>query len=172
MAVCLGGTAVKKTKQKTPARSTLRSAAIKSARDSNKKGASPKKKSADPKATLAPEMNSRPKPQSSVEGRPTSIVGIGASAGGLEAFEQLLAAVPQDTGMGFVLVQHLAPSHESMLSTLLARSTPMPVVEVKDGMQVKANHVYVIPPNADIDRKSTRLNSSHPSISYAVFCLK
>src|SRR5688572_10558552 len=55
--------------------------------------------------------------------RPNCIVGIGASAGGLEAFEQLLKALPPNTGMGFVLVQHLAPQHESILSELLAKST-------------------------------------------------
>jgi two-component system, chemotaxis family, CheB/CheR fusion protein len=87
-----------------------------------------------------------PKPDS----RPVSIVGIGASAGGLEAFEQLLAALPPDSGMGFVLVQHLAPKHESILSELLGRATMMPVVEVTQGMRVEANHVYVIPPNADM----------------------
>src|SRR5213594_531857 len=79
-----------------------------------------------------------------------SVVGVGASAGGLEAFEQLLRALPNDTGMAFVLVQHLAPKHESILSELLGRATRMPVIEVKQGMAVKANHVYVIPPNADM----------------------
>ena len=79
-----------------------------------------------------------------------SVVGVGASAGGLEAFEQLLRALPDDTGLAFVLVQHLAPKHESMLSELLAKATRMPVVEVTQGMQVHANHVYVIPPNADM----------------------
>jgi two-component system CheB/CheR fusion protein len=91
------------------------------------------------------------KPLSSAsDGRPTSIVGVGASAGGLEAFEQLLAALPNSTGMAFVLVQHLAPKHESILSELLGRATKMPVIEVKQGMAVKANQVYVIPPNADM----------------------
>src|SRR5947209_5621030 len=60
--------------------------------------------------------------------RPLSVVGIGASAGGLEAFEQLLRALPNDTGLAYVLVQHLAPSHESILSELLAKATKMPVV--------------------------------------------
>src|SRR5437870_6518621 len=82
--------------------------------------------------------------------RPLSVVGIGASAGGLEAFEQLLAALPDDTGMGFVLVQHLAPKHESILSELLSKSTRMPVVEVTEGVAVEPNKVYVIPPNADM----------------------
>jgi two-component system, chemotaxis family, CheB/CheR fusion protein len=75
---------------------------------------------------------------------------VGASAGGLEAFEQLLAALPEDSGLAFVLVQHLAPKHESILSELLARATKMPVIEVTQGMKTEANHVYVIPPNADM----------------------
>ncbi|HLI63366.1 MAG TPA: chemotaxis protein CheB [Terriglobales bacterium] len=78
------------------------------------------------------------------------IVGIGASAGGLEAFTQLLQALPADTGMAFVLVQHLEPKHESILTKLLAKATRMPVQEVREGMSVEANHVYVIPANADL----------------------
>jgi two-component system CheB/CheR fusion protein len=89
-------------------------------------------------------------PSRAEETRPNSIVGIGASAGGLEAFEQLLAALPSDSGMAFVLVQHLAPKHESILSELLARATPMPVMEITEGTAVRPNHVYVIPPNADM----------------------
>lgn len=76
------------------------------------------------------------------------IVGIGASAGGLEAFSELLSHLPIDTGMGFVLIQHLSPHHISMLSQILGRTTEMPVSEVQDGMTVAPNHVYVIPPNA------------------------
>ncbi len=75
------------------------------------------------------------------------IVGIGASAGGLEAFTQLLRNLPNDTGMGFVLIQHLAPYTKSLLSEILGRITQMPVLEVTDGMSVEQNHVYVIPPN-------------------------
>ncbi len=82
--------------------------------------------------------------------RPISVVGIGASAGGLEAFEQLLRALSNDTGLAFVLVQHLAPQHESILSELLGKATGMPVVEVTEGIRVRSNHVYVIPPNADM----------------------
>jgi two-component system CheB/CheR fusion protein len=97
---------------------------------------------------------------SAADGRPTSIVGVGASAGGLEAFVQLLTALPNSTGMAFVLVQHLAPKHESILSELLARATKMPVIEVKQGMAVKANHVYVIPPNADMTIADGKLQLS------------
>ncbi len=84
----------------------------------------------------------------SPEIRPRAIVGVGASAGGLEAFTQLLAALPVDTGLAFVLVQHLDPRHDSILPELLASRTRMPVVQVTEGMRVKPNHVYVIPPNA------------------------
>src|SRR5947209_7275362 len=79
------------------------------------------------------------------ESLPFSIVGIGASAGGLEAVSQLLRNLPPDTGMGFVLVQHLDPTHPSMLSEILSRESGMPVLEVTDQMQVEPNHVYVIP---------------------------
>ncbi len=75
------------------------------------------------------------------------VVGIGASAGGLEAFTQLLRHLPTDTGMAFVLIQHLAPNHKSLLTELLAKTTSMPVNEVKDGTIVEPNQVYVIPPN-------------------------
>ena len=92
--------------------------------------------------------------------RPLSVVGIGASAGGLEAFEQLLKALPADTGLAYVMVQHLAPRYESMLSELLAKATAMPVVEVKEGMKVQADHVYVIPPNADMSISDGRLHLS------------
>ena len=78
------------------------------------------------------------------------VVALGASAGGLEAFEQFLRAMPVDSGMGFVLVQHLDPTHPSILAEILQRSTTMPVVEARDGMVVERNRVHVIPPNRDM----------------------
>src|SRR2546421_1284155 len=81
---------------------------------------------------------------------PFPIVGIGASAGGLEAFTQLLKALPANTGMAFILIQHLDPAHSSFLSQALAKATPMKVVEIEDGMGIEPDHVYVIPPNADV----------------------
>src|SRR5262249_45998108 len=78
------------------------------------------------------------------------IVGIGASAGGLEAIEIFLRHVPQSSGMAFVVVQHLDPTHKGMLVELLQRATQMEVVQAKDRMMVEANHVYVIPPNKDM----------------------
>jgi len=78
------------------------------------------------------------------------IVGVGASAGGLEAFTELLTALPLDTGMAFVLVQHLEAKHESFLTKLLGKATRIPVTEVRQGTRVEPNHVYVIPANADL----------------------
>ncbi|MDR3403713.1 MAG: chemotaxis protein CheB [Chthoniobacter sp.] len=78
------------------------------------------------------------------------VVGVGASAGGLEAFAQLLEHLPARTGLAFALVQHLDPTRESHLSDILSRSTGMPVVEAKDGVVLEPDHVYVIPPNASM----------------------
>ena len=80
------------------------------------------------------------------------IVGIGASAGGLAAFEAFFTALPTDnkSGMAFVLVQHLAPDHKSILSELIKRYTRMQVFEVEDGMTVQPNCTYIIPPNRDM----------------------
>jgi two-component system CheB/CheR fusion protein len=78
------------------------------------------------------------------------IIGIGASAGGLEALEVFLRRIPRRSGAGYVVVQHLDPSHKGMLVELLQRATPMPVVEASDGVEVDRDHVYVIPPNKDM----------------------
>ena len=81
---------------------------------------------------------------------PFPIVGIGASAGGLEAFRQLLAALPAHSGMAYVLLHHLDPRHESILADLLSQVTQMPVSEVKGDIRVEPDRVYVIPPSQDI----------------------
>src|SRR5512132_3672975 len=78
------------------------------------------------------------------------IVGIGASAGGLEAFTEFLRRMPADSGMAFVLIQHLDPTHPSALAETLARSVQIPVQEIDDGMPLEPDHVYVIPANADV----------------------
>ena len=85
------------------------------------------------------------------------IVGVGASAGGLEAFTQLLKHLPADSGMAFVLIQHLDPTHPSFLREALAKATPMAVSQAEDGTAVEPNHVYVIPPDADIAIHGGRL---------------
>jgi two-component system CheB/CheR fusion protein len=79
---------------------------------------------------------------------PYPIVGIGASAGGLEAFTDLLRTTPVDTGMSFVIVSHLPPQHRSLLPEILGRNTKMPVHEVEDGTRPEPDQVYVIPANA------------------------
>ncbi|MFO5493255.1 MAG: CheR family methyltransferase, partial [Cuspidothrix sp.] len=98
---------------------------------------STKKYQADPASPQQPETEKELFP----------IVGIGASAGGLEAFTQLLSHLPTDTGMGFVLIQHLSPSQKSMLPDILCHTTTMPVTEAQEGVKVQPNHVYVIPSN-------------------------
>ena len=102
------------------------------------------------------------------------IVGIGASAGGLEALEELFAPMPADTGMAFVVVTHQHPSHTSMLPELLAKSTVLAVAEAEDGMKVEPNHVYVSPPggylailNGVLHRMETgKVASPHLPIDY------
>lgn len=81
------------------------------------------------------------------------IVGVGASAGGLEAFNELLRNVRSDLGIAFVLVPHLDPTHASAMSELLSKATKMPVVEVEQGMRVRPNHAYVIPPGQEMSIK-------------------
>ena len=85
-------------------------------------------------------------------GNTFAVVGIGASAGGLAAFESFFSGIPTEAepGMAFVLVQHLAPDHKSLLTDLIRRCTRMRVFEVEDGMVVQPNHVYIIPPNYDM----------------------
>ncbi|PKO86755.1 MAG: chemotaxis protein CheB [Betaproteobacteria bacterium HGW-Betaproteobacteria-12] len=83
-------------------------------------------------------------------GRDFPIVAIGASAGGLEALEQFLGHVPPASGMAFVVIQHLDPDRKDMLSELLQRTTPMPVMPARNRLKVRPDTVYVIPPNTDI----------------------
>ena len=78
------------------------------------------------------------------------IVGIGASAGGLEALERFLGHVPAGSGMAFVIVQHLDPTHKGVMPELLQRATSMKVIQVKDRTKVRPDCVYVIPPNRDM----------------------
>jgi two-component system CheB/CheR fusion protein len=88
------------------------------------------------------------------------VVGVGASAGGLAAFSQLLTGLPAATGMAFVLIQHLDPCHDSELARLLAKDTAMPVAEAAEGMVLAPDHVYVIPPNTVMVVSDGRLRLS------------
>ena len=75
------------------------------------------------------------------------VVGIGASAGGLDAFKKLVRAIPEDSGMAYVLVQHLDPNHESLLSDILRKVTAIPVLVVSDDIRVEPDHIYILPSN-------------------------
>jgi chemotaxis methyl-accepting protein methylase len=101
-----------------------------------------------PKQKTKPTSARESKPATSNTGFP--IVGIGASAGGLEALELFLANVPAGSGMAFIIIQHLDPTHKGIMVELLQRGTPMKVLQVKDRTRVKPDCVYVIPPNKDM----------------------
>ncbi len=89
--------------------------------------------------------------------RGLAVVGIGASAGGLEVFTQLIEALPADAGLVVILLQHMAPDHESGLVYLLSSHTRMPVTEVTQNIRVRANHIYVVPPNVRMELFGDRL---------------
>jgi two-component system, chemotaxis family, CheB/CheR fusion protein len=90
------------------------------------------------------------------------IVGMGASAGGLEAFERFFSRMPADSGLAFVLVPHLDARHKSAMTDLLKRYTAMPVVEIADGMAVEANRVHIIPPNGTLTIEGASLRVATP----------
>src|SRR5579883_1852242 len=101
-------------------------------------------------------MSSQPPAQANEQsGAPSvgnaPIVGVGASAGGLEAFSQLLTHLPENTGLSFVFIQHLDPHHESRLTELLQQRTAMKVQQALNGMSPEPNQVYVIPPNTSME---------------------
>jgi len=85
------------------------------------------------------------------------IVGLGASAGGIEALQQFFEALPADSGMAFLVVLHLAPEHSSMLADVLARHTAIAVQEARHGVPVQPDHVYVIPPGAYLTIRGRQL---------------
>ncbi len=103
----------------------------------------------NPSNRLRTELRGRPAAAHEGEGR-FHIVGVGASAGGLEALETFFANIPDDTGMAFVVVQHLSPDFKSVMDELLARHTRLPIHRVTDGMTVEPNAVYLIPPKKEM----------------------
>lgn len=110
-------------------------------------------------ATAAARKNGSPPHR----GDPPAVVGIGASAGGLEALERFLAHVPPESGLAFVVIQHLDPTHAGILPELLQRATAMPVIAARDRLAVEADHVYVIPPNRDLAIFHGRLQLLEPT---------
>ena len=93
---------------------------------------------------------------------PNFIVGIGSSAGGLKASMALLDALPSDTGMAFVIISHIYPAANSLLVQILSKHTKMPVMQAFTGLPVRANHVHVIPANADLTIKGYSLKVVSP----------
>ena len=91
------------------------------------------------------------------EGLPSHVVGIGASAGGLEALERLFRAMPIDTGMAFVVIQHLSPDFKSLMDELMERFTRMPAIPVRESQEVRPNAIYLLPPAKDIVIEGNRL---------------
>ena len=122
-----------------------------------------RKKRAAAKQNAAPKRSGQPIQPSRVPSKPSLVVGIGASAGGLDAFKTLFTSMPPDSGMAFIVVQHLSPDHKSMLAELLGRVTPMEVVEAVHDARVEPNSVYVIPPDATLTVKEGRLRVSRPA---------
>jgi two-component system CheB/CheR fusion protein len=106
---------------------------------------------------------------------PVRVIAVGASAGGLDALTQLLGRLSADTGLAYVLVQHLDPAHESILAELLARTTSLPVVQATDGLRIQADHAYVIPPGVQMTlvdgylKLAPRERTSGPARSIDVF---
>src|SRR5438477_8905049 len=79
------------------------------------------------------------------------VVGIGASAGGIQALRNFFAQVPKDSGMAYVVILHLSPDHDSQLAEVLQSTAPVPVTQVEKRVAVEPNHVYVIPPNKNLE---------------------
>ena len=91
------------------------------------------------------------------------VVGIGASAGGLEAYKHVLPGLPTNANMAFVIVQHLDPKHRSMMASLLDRHTNMNLQEIVDGQTLEPNNVYITPPGRDVKIRDNTLQLSKPS---------
>src|SRR5262245_35441923 len=113
--------------------------------------ANDKAQTPDPEAKAPVEPTNRPKA--------LTVVGIGASAGGLNALTEFFGALPAETGMAFVVVTHLHPAHESHLAELLQKHTQMPTQQVNTKIKVEPNNVYVIPPNRSILMADTHLDT-------------
>lgn len=127
----------------------------------------PLKLASPPPPPPSPDADAPPaQPEQRGSGIP--VVGIGASAGGLDAFKRFFTAMPPKSGIAFVLIPHLDPKHESMMVELLTRYTPMPVSEAVDGVQVEADHVYVIPPNCYMTICAGALRLTRPPLTGAI----
>ena len=137
----------KQSSARPPSKGVRKALPLKKSPNDGKGGKNTGQAKSSSKGVTSPALESQPAEQDRSKEKTFPIVGIGASAGGLEACTKLLENLPADTGMAFVLVQHLAPTKDSILAELLSKATSMPVREVQDGMTVEPDHVYVISPN-------------------------
>ena len=106
---------------------------------------------------MATRKDRQEEPESPSNGAGIAVVGIGASAGGIGALKTLVPLLAPDAGLAYIVVQHLDPAHDSALTSLLARLTKLPVVEIKDRTTIESNRIYVIPPNASLEISGDRL---------------
>ena len=113
-------------------------------------------------ASRRPRRRSSARRGSALQHESFPVVGLGASAGGLDAFRRLLAVLPAGTGMAFILIQHLDPTHASMMAELLAGHTPLKVQQAADGMPLEREHIYLIPPGAYLSIRGGALHLSEP----------
>lgn len=109
-------------------------------------------------------------PLVAMNGEPFYVVGIGASAGGLEALEQFFEHMPEDSRLCFVVVQHLSPDFKSMMDELLARRTRIPIVRVEDGIELRPNTIFLMPPRKEMIQSAGRLflTDKDPSQGFAL----
>ncbi|MFH1743897.1 MAG: chemotaxis protein CheB [bacterium] len=166
-------TLAKETAQKKaePPASPQKSAANRKMTATKKKPTAARKKPGTGKKKTKPALKKAvlskkkvvPSPKTIEEERRFPIVGIGASAGGLQAFEEFLREMPVDSGMAFVVVAHLDPTHVSILPELLQKQTKMPVHQISDGMKIMPDSVYVIPPNRQLTILNGVLQLTEPS---------
>lgn len=126
----------------------------------------PPKNVTSAKATSVSRKKSAPKPRKAHADFP--IVGIGASAGGLEALELFFSNVPPETNMAFVIIQHLSPKHKSIMADILMKYTPMKVLPIKDNQEIKSNHVYLNPADKNVIILNRRLYLTEPTQTHGV----
>ncbi len=137
-----------------------------------KKKAPPSRSSQGQKTSKGPRVAVKPSLPSHEEMQQLKagpyVVGIGASAGGLEALELFFSHMPPDSGMSFVLIPHLSPDRKSIMAELLQRHTSMNVAQAEEGMRVLPNSVYIIPPNQDMNIEGNTLNLLEPTAYHGI----
>ncbi|MDQ3133973.1 MAG: chemotaxis protein CheB, partial [Acidobacteriota bacterium] len=110
------------------------------------------------------EHNSQPQagPEPPKQAAPFPVIGLGASAGGLQALKDFFTHMPAESGMAFVVIMHLSPKHESHAAALLQATTEMPVTQVTEAVKVEPNHVYVIPPTKNLEMHDGHITLTEP----------